>query len=197
MMRRRNLLIPNKQTGTYIYRNNSQSSIIVDTNICLTDVDKNFSIIGEVSFPNATYDSNNNYYRCVIGSGGNNSLIFIANNELTGGASPASLLGYANYLRYYWMDNQRYQYTNSTKDFFNPSIHHRFCYWHEINSNTAHLIYDNTTFSAIATIPFTASNETIKINASSNSMTVHDFIIYNKILTASEITNYIQNGIII
>ena len=136
-----------KQVGTYIYRINTPSSAIIDTGVCLTDADKNFSIIGEISFPNANYDSTNNYYRCTVGSGsGTNSLIFAAYNTPTVNASPASLLGYNNYLRYYWMGNQRYQYTNSTKDFFKPSTHHRFCYWHEINSNTAHLTYDNTTF---------------------------------------------------
>lgn len=190
MMLRRHMLMPSQNiiVGNFIYHYANVPSTSVDTGLKLVDTDKSYTILTEMSFPGSTVSGNN--YKVA------KSTTVYGVGTLTNAANPCFLICYQNYIRIRFFDKNTYQYANtSTAPFFSPDGVHRFAHWHETNTNTASINLDGYTTKTTPAGTYTASNDTLLIQASSG-VVVHHIFIYNYVLTQQEIDNYISNGII-
>lgn len=190
MMLRRGMMVP-KATGSYVYGIfNVPTTGVIDTGVCLTDTDKDWAILIEVEYPNSYIASGKEYYQ--IGGGAS-----IIKTDSTVDLKTASItLGiYVNYYQAYYMNKSNSQYNRADRDFINPEPR-RYAMWHEAQSGTAGLIMNN--LSQTITQAFTADNNTVHISPSRSDgmQNIRQVLIYNKALTATEISNYITNGII-
>lgn len=192
MMRRRLLyktdIIPQ---GSYDYGIfNIPDNQIIDTGICLTDTDKDWSLLFQVSFPGAFISSGQDFYRLA-----NVGVAILRTTNIDGVNTETISFGfYANYFTAYYMTANRYMYNNATRDFININPR-RFALWHDKNSQKMQLICNN--YSSDITHAFTANNTNIHIFNTKPSWAKPDkLMIYEKLLTQNEINNFILNDII-
>lgn len=190
MMRRRLLykteIIP---PGSYDYGIfNIPDNQIIDTGICLTDTDKDWSILFQVSFPGAYLSSD--YYRLP-----NLGITILRSSNIDDiGTETISFGFYANYFTSYYMNTNRYMYNNATRDFINISPR-RFALWHDKNTQKMQIICNN--YTSDITHAFTANNTNIYIFSTKPTWGKPDkVLIYEKLLSQNEINNFISNDII-
>ena len=189
MMRRR---VMGHDVPAYIYRIDNVPTTQTDTGIKLGDTNKAFTILSEMSFP-TTYINDRNTW---IGIG--NNVVYSDGTFSTSAQNAAVFLtGGNNFFRIRFFDGGAYHYASAADfPYLSNDRRHRFAHWHEANSATSTIDLDGYGEIVTANGTYAASNNTLIVKSTEDKIIVHSLYIYDKVLTAQEISGYISTGII-
>lgn len=193
---RRRVLLGIKSQGTYVYRidNVPHGAVAngIDTGIMLNDVDKDWTILCDVSFVGSTLTPNGSYSM----QGGYKDCGIIRDNPNITSASSQVYFGfYQNYANTYWMEGRKFVFNSASLDFINPDPR-RYAFYHKAGESCAHLNLCGHEYTT-PTKTFVANNNHVYVRPSvSDEFLINQVLIYEKQLTADEISAYITGKVI-
>ncbi len=178
--------------GTAIYRIDNVPATVTDTQIKLADTDKDFTILTEMSFPNAYIPEGKSTWQAGVQA----TAYGVGSLAMSATTSMAMLLFYSNFARIRFFEKQAYRYAGDDRyPFYSNDKRHRFAHWHASGSNTASVDLDGYDTLTTPEGTYAASDDTLLVQGNENC-TFHTMLVYDKVLTEQEIDAYIQDGII-
>lgn len=182
---------PPAPAGTYIYMIKDVPTTKTDTGIKLADTNKAFTILTEMSFPDA-YINDRGTWTGV----GSDAIYSNGTFNVSAQDAAALLVNGNNFFRIRFFEGGAYRYaSNAEWPYLSNDRRHRFAHWHLADSSVSTINLDGCGEITTASGTYAASNGTLFVKATAKII-IHALYIYDKVLTSQEISDYITDGII-